>query len=116
MKFIVSTAPPDASLDLVRTLLDEELVGGCNIIPGLRSLYRWRGVIQDEPEELMLFETTEAACDAAMARLEEIHPYEVPKLVALDASEVNAAYEAWLEQVVRDPRLRATDSLDRADR
>lgn len=112
MKFIVCTAPPGASLGLVRTLLEEELVGGCNIIPGLRSLYRWEGTIEDEAEELLLFETTGAACEAAMARLEAIHPYEVPKVVALEASQVNAAYEVWLKQVVRAHRLPATDSLD----
>ena len=112
MKFIVCTAPPDSSLGLVRTLLEEELVGGCNIIPGLRSLYRWEGAIEDEAEELLLFETTDAACEAAMTRLEAIHPYEVPKVVALDATHVNTAYEAGLKQVVRGGNLPATDSPD----
>ena len=101
MKFIVCTAPPEASLGLVRTLLDEELVGGCNIIPGLRSLYRWKGAIQDEAEELLLFETTDSSCEAAMARIKALHPYEVPKVVALEACHVDAAYDSWLKQVVQ---------------
>lgn len=99
MRVIFCTAPPDAAPGLVRTLLEERLIGCANIIPGVRSMYWWEGAIQDDTEVVLLIETPTERLDAAIARLGELHPYEVPKIVALDPAAVNAPYVAWLRGV-----------------
>jgi periplasmic divalent cation tolerance protein len=83
----------------VRKLLEERLIGCANILPQVRSMYWWEGAIQDDGEVVLLMETPAARVDAAVARLEELHPYDVPKIVAIDAATVNAPYLAWLQQV-----------------
>ena len=102
MRFIICTITPDFGAALAKTLIDERLIGGCNIVPGVRSLYRWQGKVHDEPEELMLMETTTQACEQTMRRIAALHPYDVPKIVALEAADVHAAYLEWLGQVVGD--------------
>jgi periplasmic divalent cation tolerance protein len=100
VKIILCTAPPQGAAKLARTLLDEKLIGCCNILPGVRSLYVWEGAVQDEREELMLMESTDALVDRAMSRLEELHPYSVPKVTSISADSVNAPYLKWLGEVL----------------
>jgi len=100
MRVLFCTAPADAAPDLVRRLLEDKLIGCGNILAGARSLYWWEGEIHDDAEAVVLMETTAERLDAAMARLAQLHPYEVPKIVALDPAAVNEAYVAWLRGVV----------------
>ena len=101
MRFIICTAPPEGSTELLRQLLEERLVACGNILPGVRSLYRWEGAIQDEPEELILMETSVERCEAAMRRLAELHPYSVPKIVSVDAASAHQAYLDWVGDMTR---------------
>jgi len=101
MKLVVSMAPPEEALALARKLVEEGLAACVNAIPGARSIYRWKGEICDEGESLMLIKTTREAAPALMARLEELHSYEVPEVIAIDVGEGSEAYLAWLEENVR---------------
>lgn len=96
MRIIFVTCPKEQGADLLRQLLEERLVAGGNIISGVRSLYRWKGQICDEPEEILLMETTEARVAAMMARLQEIHPYKVPKILTFEPQEGLTAYLDWV--------------------
>lgn len=101
MRIVFVTCPPGAGAGLVTSLLEERLIAGCNIVPGVRSLYRWKGAVCDEPEEVLLMETAADRVGALIERLTALHPYEVPKIVALDAAEVNAPYLAWVGKMTR---------------
>ena len=103
MRIVFVTCPPGAGVGLASALLEERLIAGCNVIPGIRSLYRWKGAVCDEAEEVLLMETAADRVEALIARIEVIHPYEVPKIVALDVTEVNAPYLAWVGQMTRPP-------------
>jgi periplasmic divalent cation tolerance protein len=100
MRVLFCTAPVDAAPQLVRRLLEEKLIGCGNILPGARSLYWWQGAIQDDAEAVIWMETTAQRVDAAIARLAQLHPYDVPKIVALDPAAVNEPYGAWLRAVL----------------
>jgi len=99
MKALLTTCGADDALPLLRRLLEERLVGCGNCVPGLRSLYWWEDEIQDDPETLLLMETPAARCDAAVARLRELHPYEVPKILVLAPEHTDPDYLRWLLEV-----------------
>jgi periplasmic divalent cation tolerance protein len=98
MKIVFVTSPGDVAPGLLRQLVEERLVAGGNIIPGVRSIYRWRGEIQDEAESVLLMETSDKKIKPMMKRLSELHPYEVPKILAFRPEDVPRDYYAWVEE------------------
>ncbi len=99
---VLITAPAGAAeAELARTLVDERLVACVNLIPGVRSLYRWQGEVQDDAESLLLCKTTPDRYAALEARVRELHPYEVPEIIALPLVHGSAPYLAWLAEQTR---------------
>jgi periplasmic divalent cation tolerance protein len=99
LRLLVMTCAPDQAERLLRALLAERLVACGNILPGVRSHYWWQGAICSDEEALVVMETPAGRADAAMARLAELHPYEVPKILAFSADAVHAPYLAWARAV-----------------
>ena len=97
MRIVFLTCPQNQGIPLLRQLIQERLVAGGNIIPGVRSLYRWKGEVRDEPEEILLLETSDRRVEAMIARLQELHPYEVPKILAWEPQEGPLDYFQWVE-------------------
>jgi periplasmic divalent cation tolerance protein len=92
-----STCPDAASAEtLAQALVDERLAACVNQVPGLRSTYRWQGQVEHADEVLLLIKTTADRLDAMTARLRELHPYELPELIAV---EVRAGLPAYLDWV-----------------
>ena len=83
---------------VVRTLVEERLIACGNLIPGARSLYRWKGEIADQREVVVLMKTRKQDWAALMSRLHELHPYETPELVAVRVAAGAPRYMAWLEE------------------
>ena len=69
MRIVFVTAPPEEAPVLLRKLVEERLVAGGNIIPGVRSIYHWQDEICDEPEAVLLMETADARVEEMMARI-----------------------------------------------
>lgn len=103
VRIVLVTAPPDAAHRLARSLVDAGLAACVNVIPGLRSVYRWQGAVHDDPESLLVVKTTAAGLEALLAALREQHPYEVPEALAVAPQEGSAAYLAWLRSAVGPP-------------
>lgn len=92
-----STFPtPDKAVEVVRTLVSEQLAACGNLVGPIRSIYRWQGEIQDEPETLVILKTTRDRFEAMRARLVELHPYEVAEVIALPVEAGHAPYLAWV--------------------
>ena len=106
LRVLLVTAPPKEAPELVSTLVAERLIACGNIIPGVRSFYRWKGEVCDDEEAVLIMETTAQRLPAAMARIEALHSYEVPKIVALQPSDVLGSYLAWAREQTRstDPK------------
>jgi periplasmic divalent cation tolerance protein len=81
---------------LARTLVEERLVACANLLPPLRSIYRWQGKIADDPEVLILFKTQRATYERLQSRILELHPYEVPEVLALPIERGHEVYLQWL--------------------
>jgi periplasmic divalent cation tolerance protein len=95
---LVITTLPDAetAAELAKNVVGERLAACANLIPALRSIYKWQGKIQDENEVLILFKTRQAHYENLKARILELHPYEVPEVLAIPVEQGYAAYLDWL--------------------
>ena len=102
MRVILSTCSPGEAEELLLSLLRERLVGCGNLIRGVVSRYWWEGEIASDEEVLLLMETTTDKAEAAVARREELHPYDVPKILTLDPVTTSAGYLGWLQSVTTD--------------
>ena len=100
MRIVFVTCPPQHGARILRALIEERLVAGGNIVSNVRSIYRWNG-IQDEAEEILWMETADDRVAALQARLQEIHPYEVPKILTFEPREGIPAYLSWVEAETR---------------
>jgi periplasmic divalent cation tolerance protein len=93
----LSTCPnADVAARIARALVEEQLAACVNRLPGVNSTYRWQGEIHEDAEVLLVIKTTPERFDALRDRLAELHPYEVPELVALEIADGLPAYLAWL--------------------
>jgi len=77
-------------------LVEERLAACVNVVPGLRSLYRWQGKVHEDAEALLLLKTTAARYQALQERLRALHPYELPEIVAVPVSAGLPAYLEWV--------------------
>lgn len=98
MRIVFVTCAPNQGAPLLRQLVEEALVAGGNIISGVRSIYRWKGQICDESEEILLMETSDARIDEVMKRIRELHSYEVPKILTFEPREGPSDYLQWVEE------------------
>lgn len=83
---------------LARTLVEERLIACGNIFPGLTSVYRWEGKIEEAGEVLLLMKTRMELTAALEARIAELHPYEVPEVLVLPVADVADAYGQWVRR------------------
>lgn len=86
---------------LARLAVERHLAACANIVPGVRSIYRWQGAMEDAREFLLIFKTTEERFEELSRALREAHSYEVPEIVAMPVVAGSPAYLAWLEAETR---------------
>jgi periplasmic divalent cation tolerance protein len=97
------TAPDrEVALRLARGLVERRLAACAQVLPGLTSVYRWQGAVQEESEVLLLAKSTAERLDALEAWVRAEHPYDTPECVALAPERVEPRYLAWLEQACAD--------------
>ncbi len=90
------TAPDEGEANRLAAALIERRLAACvNLLAPARSIYRWRGAIETATEIPMLIKTTAAAYPALEAALRELHPYELPEILALPAGGL-PEYLAWV--------------------
>jgi periplasmic divalent cation tolerance protein len=92
---ILSTAPPGEAATIARALVADRLAA-CVQLAAIRSIYRWQGRTEEEPEELMLIKTQRHLAGGVMAKIREIHSYEVPEAVVIPVEGGSADYLSWL--------------------
>jgi periplasmic divalent cation tolerance protein len=80
-----------------RRLIEERLAACVNILGPCRSIYRWKGEIEEANEVAALFKTKASRADELIARLTELHSYEVPAAVVWPIGSVHPAYADWVE-------------------
>jgi periplasmic divalent cation tolerance protein len=97
VRLVLTTVPSgDVAAKLARTLVEEKLAACGNVLPGVRSIYLWKGKVEDENEVLLLLKTQVRQVPRLQARLLELHPYEVPEVLAVP---VEAGFQGYLDWV-----------------
>lgn len=92
------TVPDKAAADrLADALLNEGLAACTNLLPEMESRYHWRGKIEISRESVLIVKTTGDFAGRCRARIESLHPYEVPCILSLPVADGNAAYLNWLK-------------------
>jgi len=99
---IFVTTPSQAEARKIgRALVEEKLVACANIIPPIRSIYRWQGKICDEPEVLMVLKTRSGNIQKIIRRVQSLHSYSVPEIIALPILAGSKEYLRWIREVTR---------------
>ena len=102
LRLILTTfSEEDAASAVERQLLEERLIACGTILPGARSLYHWKGKLEESSEVIVLFKTEAEIARRCMERLVELHPYEVPEIIQIDPEEVSTPYADWVRDSLR---------------
>lgn len=96
-RVVLVTAPPDVAERLAEALVSERLAACVGIIPGVRSIYRWQNEMQRDSAALL-------AC--LTERVQALHPYDVPEILALPIVSGNRSYLNWLSSNLSLPGCR----------
>jgi len=97
---LVTTGSADNAETVARALVGEGLAACVNILPGVRSIYRWQGKLADDAEWLLVIKTERGRFSDLESRVRSLHTYEVPEIIALEVVEGSAPYLEWLLDAV----------------
>lgn len=99
---VLVTAPSDVVASaLAEQVVAAGLVACVNIVPGIRSVYRWQGAVESATEQLLVMKTTAVRLAALQAVIAGAHPYDVPEIIALP---VHGGLPAYLQWIVDETR------------
>ena len=103
MILFVVTILPDESVasSIVRQLVEKKAAACGTIIPGARSIYRWKDAIEDSAEVVVIFKIPKNQSTAFESELRALHPYETPEIAAFEAGSVLQAYSDWVVESCR---------------
>ena len=93
---LVTAGTADEAARIGRTLVEERLVACANVVGPIRSIYRWQDAVEDAGEHLLLLKARAADVPALETRVQALHSYDVPEVLALPVTAGSAAYLTWL--------------------
>ncbi|MDS0474261.1 divalent-cation tolerance protein CutA [Natrinema sp. 1APR25-10V2] len=99
MPTVYITAPPEAADGIAETLVEERLAACVNRL-STTSTYRWDGDVHRDEEALLLAKTTDDAYDDLVARVEDVHPYDVPCIERFDEDDLLESFATWRAESV----------------
>ncbi len=102
--FCISNAPPDEAPKIARALVERGLAACVNIVPGVRSIYRWKGELCDDAESTLFIKTADVSDSTFKRVFVEMHPYECPELLVLPIDDGHAAYLDWVREMTTSNR------------
>jgi len=101
---VITAGDAEALASLTRTLVEERLAACGQTIASVRSIYRWEGLVQDDPEARVGIHTRTALVPELVERVQSLHSYDVPCIIALPVIAGNPAYLDWVRAETREPR------------
>lgn len=96
---VLCTAPDrDTAMMLAETAVNERLAACVSVIPGITSVYEWQGKAETDTELQLIIKTSQASYARLQQRLLELHPYELPEIIAVPVTEGLAGYLSWINE------------------
>ncbi len=94
----ITTGSVNEAKKIGRALVEEKLVACSNIISPIRSIYSWQGKICDDKEALMVLKTRKKLFNQIVKRVEKLHSYDVPEIIAMPIIEGSSKYLSWINE------------------
>lgn len=94
----VTTSSRDEAMAIGRAVVEERLAACANVLPGMTSIYRWQGAIEQSDETVLLLKTRSELANEATRRVVALHSYECPCVVALPIEAGNPSYLQWISE------------------
>jgi periplasmic divalent cation tolerance protein len=93
---LVTAPDEETGRRIARALVEERLAACVNVLPGVRSIYRWKGAVEEASEVMLVAKTRAERAGLLAARVRALHPYELPEVVALPVTDGSRAYLRWV--------------------
>ena len=97
---LVTTSSVEEARSIARSIVEERLAACVNIVERIESIYVWKGRVEEGSEALMIIKTRGDALQRLIARIKELHSYEVPEIIALRIEKGLESYLAWIDRVI----------------
>ncbi len=108
---MTSVGTEQQAVEISEELIARRLATCINIVPCLRSIYRWKGKVCEDTEYLLLIKTPEKLFEQVSSAIREYHSYELPEILAIPVTAAETNFHQWVLQMV-EPE---TDGIDEAD-
>jgi len=101
LQIVLCTTPDRETAEMIAdTLVSQQLAACVNILPGVTSVYRWKGSVEHSEELLLVIKTSQTVWPMLEAQIQALHPYELPEIVAVPIKTGEAEYIQWLENSI----------------
>ena len=94
---LMTAGSQEEAEEIANTLVKEMLAACVNVLPGVTSVYRWEGKVQRDQEWLLIAKTTRQVLDDLVQRVQALHSYDLPEVVAIPVVGGNQAYLRWID-------------------
>lgn len=98
---VVTTQNVAEAEKIARKLIEKELAACVNIVPKIRSLYRWKGEVHEDQESLMLIKTSRKLIPELKKRIKKMHSYDLPEFIVFKIEQGDRDYLKWLESQLK---------------
>ena len=98
---LITCSSADEAEKISSSLLDKKLIACANIVPGIRSLFRWQGEMCSENEVLLILKTTADKFDLILTTVQDQHSYDTPEVIALPIIKGSEKYLKWISDETR---------------
>lgn len=96
MLVVFVTAPESAAPKIAHHVVEQRLAACVNIVPSVRSIYRFEGVVHDDAESLLIAKTAKSEFEALKDAIVKVHPYQLPEVIGLPVSDAHLPYRDWV--------------------
>ena len=98
---VTSVGTEQQAVEISEELIGRRLATCVNIVPRLRSIYRWKGKVCEDTEYLLLIKTPKRLFDAVSEAILELHSYELPEILAVDVDQAETTFHEWILRMVK---------------
>lgn len=91
----------EGARNVARSVVEHQVAACAQVSGPITSFYRWEGRVQNDPEWIVVIKTTSDRLDALTSRILDVHPYDVPEIVAVPVVGGNPAYLDWVREETR---------------
>ena len=95
---LITVPSKDVGLKIARSLVESQLAACVNLLPAIRSVYRWEGSVAEDEELLLIVKTKHSLFDQLSELVVQNHPYDVPEVIALPIVAGLKAYLTWIDE------------------